>query len=54
MSVDEIVETLNKSFPNFHLTKGINIEVGRALNRLGYTPHKTPTCQKYAIQKIKR
>ena len=52
MSVDEIVETLNKSFPNFHLTKGINVEVGRALNRLGYTPHKTPACQKYAIQKV--
>lgn len=49
-SVDEIVEILNRSFPNFHLTKGINVEVGRALNRLGYSPHKTMTCQKYAVE----
>ena len=49
-SVDEIVDILNKSFPNFHLTKGINSEVGKALNRLGYLPHKTMTCQKYSIQ----
>ena len=48
-SVDEIVEILNNSFPNFHLTKNINVEVGRALNRLGYSPHKTMTCQKYSI-----
>jgi predicted P-loop ATPase len=50
MSVDEIVAILDKTFPNFHLTKGINIEVGRALNRLGYQPHKTTTCQKYFIE----
>jgi hypothetical protein len=51
-SVDEIVEILNKSFPNFHLTKGINAEVGRALNRLGYLAYKTKTCQKYSIETI--
>jgi predicted P-loop ATPase len=51
-SVDEIVEILNNSFPNFHLTKNINVEVGRALNRLGYSPHKTMTCQKYSIEII--
>ena len=49
-SIDEIVEVLNKNFPNFHLTKGINAEVGRALNRLGYKPHKTASCQKYDIE----
>jgi hypothetical protein len=49
-SVDEIVEVLDKNFPNFHLTKGINAEVGRALNRLGYEPHKTASCQKYDIE----
>ena len=49
-SLDEIVEILDKTFSNFHLTKGINIEVGRALNRLGYQPHKTATCQKYFIE----
>ena len=51
MSVDEIVEILNKSFPNFHLTKNINAEVGKALNHLGYVSHKTKTCQKYNIEK---
>ena len=51
-SVNEIVEILNRVFPNFHLTKNINIEVGRALNRLGYTPYKTNTCQKYHIEII--
>jgi hypothetical protein len=49
MSVDEIVEILDRAFPNFHRTKNINVEVGRALNQLGYTPHKTNTCQRYAI-----
>ena len=49
-SVDEIVEILNGAFPNFHHTKNINIEVGRALNRLGYAPYKTKTCQKYNIE----
>ena len=52
MSVDDIVEILNRSFPNFHLTKGINVEVGRALNRLGYQAYKTKTCQKYSIESI--
>ena len=52
MSVDEIVEILNNSFPNFHLMKGINSEVGKALNHLGYLAHKTNTCQKYNIEKI--
>ena len=50
-SVDDIVEILNNTFPNFHLTKGINSEVGKALNRLGYLAHKTMTCQKYNIEK---
>ena len=50
-SVDEIVDILNKTFPNFHLTKNINAEVGKALNQLGYTPHKTNACQKYYIEK---
>lgn len=52
MSVDEIIEVLNKTFPNFHRTKNINIEVGRALNQLGYKPRKTKTCQKYFIEAI--
>ena len=50
MSVDEIVEILDKSFPNFHRTKNINADVGKALNQLGYLAHKTKTCQKYCIQ----
>ena len=49
LSVDEIVAILNRLFPNFHLTKSINSEVGRALNQLGYNPHKTNTCQKYYL-----
>ena len=49
-SVDEIVEILDKSFPNFHHTKNINADVGKALNQLGYLAHKTKTCQKYCIQ----
>ena len=49
-SVDEIVEILDKAFPNFHRTKNINAEVGRALNQLGYLAHKTKTCQKYSLQ----
>jgi predicted P-loop ATPase len=49
-SVDEIVEILNKSFPNFHLTKNINRDVGKALNHLGYIPHKTNACQKYSVE----
>ena len=51
LSVDEIVAILNQLFPNFHLTKSINSEVGRALNQLGYNPHKTNTCQKYHLVK---
>ena len=51
LSVEEIVGILNKRFPNFHLTKNINAEVGRALNQLGYKPHKTNTCQKYHLVK---
>ena len=51
-SIDEIVDILDRSFPNFHRTKGINIEVGRALNHLGYQPYKTPTCQKYFIEEL--
>ena len=51
MSVDDIVEILDKSFPNFHRTKNINTDVGKALNQLGYTPHKTNTCQKYRIER---
>ena len=51
MSVDEIVNVLNKTFPNFHLTKNINAEVGRALNQLGYRPHKTKACQVYDLEK---
>ena len=42
----------NKTFPNFHLTKSINIEVGRALSQLGYKPHKTNTCQMYYIERL--
>ena len=49
-SIDEIVDILYSSFPNFHRTKGINIEVGRALNHLGYQPYKTTSCQKYFIE----
>ena len=49
-SIDEIVDILYRSFPNFHRTKGINIEVGRALNHLGYQPYKTTSCQKYFIE----
>ena len=44
------IATTNKTFPNFHLTKSINIEVGRALSQLGYKPHKTNTCQMYSIE----
>ena len=51
-SIDEIVDILDQSFPNFHRTKGINIEVGRALNHLGYQPYKTASCQKYFIEEL--
>jgi hypothetical protein len=50
MSVDDVVQVLNKTFPNFHLTKNVNAEVGRALSQLGYKPHKTKTCQMYSIE----
>ena len=49
-SIDEIVDILDRSFPNFHRTKSINVEVGRALNHLGYQPFKTTSCQKYFIE----
>jgi hypothetical protein len=51
-SIDEIVDILDRSFPNFHRTKNINIEVGRALSRLGYQPYKTTSCQKYFIAEM--
>ena len=51
MSVNEIVSVLNESFPNFHLTKAVNAEVGRALRHLGYQSKKTKTCQVYYITK---
>ena len=51
-SIDEIVDILDRSFPNFHRTKNVNIEVGRALNHLGYLPYKTKTCQKYFVEEI--
>ena len=51
--IDEIVDILDRSFPNFHRTKGINVEVGRALNNMGYFPHKTASCQKYFIKEMK-
>ena len=51
-SIDEIVDILDRSFPNFHRTKNINVEVGRALNHLGYQPYKTTACQKYFIEEL--
>ena len=51
-ALDEIVDILDRSFPNFHRTKNVNIEVGRALNHLGYLPYKTKTCQKYFVEEI--
>lgn len=51
-SIDEIVDILDRSFPNFHRTKNINVEVGRALNHLGYQPYKTASCQKYFIEEV--
>lgn len=50
--IDEIVDILDRSFPNFHRTKNINVEVGRALNHLGYQPYKTASCQKYFIEEV--
>jgi hypothetical protein len=38
---------LDKNFPNFHLTKGINAEVGRALSRMVYASHRTKDGQQY-------
>lgn len=49
-NIDEIVDILDRSFPNFHRTKNINVEVGRALSHLGYQPYKTASCQKYFIE----
>lgn len=51
MSVNDIIEVLDRTFPNFHLTKNINSEVGKALIHLGYQPKKTNTCQMYHIVK---
>ncbi len=51
LSINEIVNVLNKAFPNFHLTKNINTEVGKALNQLGYQPYKTKMCQMYYVVK---
>ena len=50
-SVNEIVTILNATYPNFHRTKNINAEVGKALKSLGYQAHKTNTCQMYYIKK---
>ena len=50
MSVNEIVDILDRRFPNFHRTKNINAEVGKALNQLGYQPHKTNACQVYYLK----
>ena len=50
MSVNEIVDILDRRFPNFHRTKNINAEVGKALNQLGYQPHKTNVCQVYYLK----
>jgi hypothetical protein len=51
LSVNEIVDILDKGYPNFHRTKNINAEVGKALKSLGYQPHKTNTCQMYQVEK---
>ena len=51
-SVDEIVDILDHRFPNFTRTKNINAEVGKALNQLGYQPHKTPARQMYFIEEL--
>jgi hypothetical protein len=48
--VNEIVDILDRRFPNFHRTKNINAEVGKALNQLGYQPHKTNVCQVYYLK----
>lgn len=42
---------LNATYPNFHRTKNINAEVGKALRSLGYHAHKTKTCQMYGVEK---
>ena len=51
VSVNEIVTILNATYPNFHRTKNINAEVGKALRSLGYQAHKTKTCQMYGVKK---
>jgi hypothetical protein len=50
MRVNEIVDILDRRFPNIHRTKNINAEVGKALNQLGYQPHKTNACQVYYLK----
>lgn len=52
MNINDIVEILYNTFPNFQRTKNINAEVGKALNQLGYRPHKTSTCQIYFLKRI--
>lgn len=51
-TIDDIIDVLSRSFPNFRLTKNINVEVGRALNRLGYHPEKGNDRQKYYIEEV--
>ena len=50
LSVDEIVGILDSAYPNFHRTKNINAEVGKALNHLGLQPHKTKSRQEYYLE----
>jgi len=49
VSVAEIVDVLDRLFPNFHITKSTNADIGRALNALGFRPRKTNACQMYAL-----
>ena len=51
-SIDGVVDILDRSFPNFHRTKNINIEVGRALNRLGYHAFRTTSGQNYFVEEL--
>ena len=50
LRVDEIVGILDRAYPNFHRTKNINAEVGKALNHLGLQPHKTKARQEYYLE----
>ncbi|MBR1447423.1 MAG: hypothetical protein IJ588_01580 [Prevotella sp.] len=49
VSVGDIVDVLNALYPNFHITKRTNVDIGRALNTLGFRPRKTNTCQMYPL-----